>query len=141
MGSMRKTAEPKAEAEEIFLGWTTVATAEEARRLAEGAVASRLAACAQIDGPIRSVYRWEGKIENAEEFRVTFKFPAKQSAALEKWLHVAHPYTVPQWISVAVASVAEPYRQWLLGSCAEGEARRKLVACVAEGRFLESKVP
>lgn len=119
MDSTRKKAEPKADAEEIRLGWTTVTTAEEARRLAEGAVAVCLAACAQIDGPIRSVYRWEGKIENAEEFRVTFKFLAKKSAALEKWLHAAHPYTVPQWLSVAAATVAEPYRQWLLESCAE----------------------
>ncbi len=116
MGSRRKTAAPKADAEEIRIGWTTVATAEEARRLAEGAVAARLVACAQIDGPIRSVYRWEGKMENAEEFRVTFKFLAEKSEALEEWLPAAHPYAVPQWISVAAASVAEPYRQWLLES-------------------------
>ena len=51
----------------------TAGSSEEARRLADAAVEARLAACAQISGPITSVYRWEGSIQADEEWRVVFK--------------------------------------------------------------------
>ena len=57
----------------LMIAWTTVATRSDAERLASGAVTAGLAACVQIDGPMRSIYRWEGKIENSDEFRLTFK--------------------------------------------------------------------
>ena len=55
----------------MFVAWTTTSNRADADRLATGAVEARLAACAQIDGPITSHYYWEGKLERAEEFRVS----------------------------------------------------------------------
>ena len=58
----------------MLIAWTTVASREEADHLASEAVRLGLAACVQVDGPVRSHYRWEAKVENAEEFRLCFKF-------------------------------------------------------------------
>src|SRR5690606_21914986 len=96
----------------MLIGWTTVETAEQARALATGLIESRLAACVQIDGPITSVYRWDGAIESTPEYRVTVKFLVDRSFALETWLHNHHPYATPQWIVVRAEHVAEKYLSW-----------------------------
>ena len=49
----------------MLLAWTTVATPEDAARLARGAVEAGLAACVQVEGPVVSHYRWEGRLETA----------------------------------------------------------------------------
>ncbi|HYD84274.1 MAG TPA: divalent cation tolerance protein CutA, partial [Opitutus sp.] len=81
----------------LFIAWTTVAQRTDADTLAAGAIAAGLAACVQIDGPIVSHYRWNGKAERAEEFRLTFKFLAEHAAALERHIHERHPYDTPEW--------------------------------------------
>jgi periplasmic divalent cation tolerance protein len=96
----------------MFIAWTTVATRAEAERLAAGAVAARLAACVQIDGPITSHYFWQGKTERSEEFRLTFKCLPAQLAALEAQVLAAHPYATPQWLVVRAERVAEKYLSW-----------------------------
>ena len=78
-------------------------------------MAAGLAACAQVDGPIRSHYTWEGKVESEDEFRVTFKFAAKKGADLEAWVHARHPYAVPQWLSFVADHASPGYRAWVLG--------------------------
>ena len=67
----------------MFVAWTTVADRADADRLAAGAVERGLAACVQIDGPVTSHYRWEGKLERSEEFRLTFKCLPERLMALE----------------------------------------------------------
>jgi periplasmic divalent cation tolerance protein len=96
----------------MLLAWTTVSTRAEADRLAASAVAGGLAACAQIDGPIVSHYRWQGKTERAEEFRLCFKALPAQAAALEAHVLAAHPYDTPEWIVVRAERVAEKYLSW-----------------------------
>lgn len=92
--------------------WTTVGSREAADRLANGVIAARLAACVQIDGPIRSVYRWQERIEVSEEFRLTFKCLAGALPALESFVLGHHPYDTPEWIVVNVDAVAEKYLSW-----------------------------
>lgn len=96
----------------MFVAWTTVATRAEAERLAHDAVAHHLAACAQIDGPILSCYRWEGKVERSEEFRLAFKCLPAQLAALEAHILAHHPYGTPEWVVVRAERVAEKYLSW-----------------------------
>jgi periplasmic divalent cation tolerance protein len=96
----------------MMIAWTTTASVAEAETLANGAVENGLAACAQIDGPMRSVYRWEGKLESSQEFRVTFKLLASQQAGLERWIDANHPYDTPQWIVVEAKRVSEKYLNW-----------------------------
>ena len=57
----------------MLIAWTTVATRAEADALATGVIAANLAACVQIEGPITAHYRWQGKPEQAQEFRLAFK--------------------------------------------------------------------
>jgi len=96
----------------LMIGWTTVSTKEDAERLAQGLVEQSLAACVQIEGPIRSVYRWEGKVEVSEEFRLLVKFIPARGRALESWLLAHHPYETPEWLVVRAEQVAEKYLSW-----------------------------
>ena len=101
--------------EVIGIALTTRPSREEADRLAADAVAAGLAACAQVDGPIRSHYTWEGEVESEDEFRVIFKFAASKGADLESWVHARHPYAVPQWLSFVADHASPGYRAWVLG--------------------------
>jgi len=78
------------------------------RRLVEGGVA----ACVQIDGPVISIYRWQGSVEAAEEWRCTCKTtPARREACLTAIL-AAHPYETPQLTS-AVVGATRSYAAWV----------------------------
>ncbi len=96
----------------LMIAWTTVATRADADRLAGDAVEGNLAVCVQIDGPLTSYYRWAGKIEQAAEFRLTFKFLPAHSIALEAQIIATHPYETPEWIVVPAVHVTEKYLSW-----------------------------
>jgi periplasmic divalent cation tolerance protein len=100
----------------MFVAWTTTAKREDADRLARGAVAARLAACAQVDGPMTSHYHWDGKLESAEEYRIWFKYLPANASALSAWVHAAHPFAVPQWIEVNAEHVGEKYLSWAIAN-------------------------
>lgn len=99
---------------DMMVGWTTTAQRADAERLAEGLVGAGLAACAQVSGPITSVYRWQGKVEKTAEFRLTVKFPAARAGAVADWVSAHHPYEVPQWLAVRVEAATEKYLKWVL---------------------------
>ncbi len=101
--------------EAVAIALTTLPSREEADRLAADAGAAGLAACAQVEGPVRSHYVWEGKAENEEEYRVTFKYAASKGADLEAWVHARHPYAVPQWLTFYADHASHAYRAWVLG--------------------------
>lgn len=96
----------------MLIGWTTTETEIQARELADGLIAQRLAACVQIEGPITSVFRWEGKTESATEYRLAIKFLGTRHLEVETYLHNHHPYATPQWIVVRAEHVAEKYLSW-----------------------------
>lgn len=100
----------------MLVAWTTVAEKADADRLARGAVEQRLAACAQIDGPVTSHYHWEGRLEQATEYRIWFKCLPTNGAALGSWVHHHHPYATPQWIVVSAESVGEKYLSWSIAN-------------------------
>jgi len=100
----------------MFVAWTTTALRPDAERLARGAVESRLAACAQVDGPITSYYHWEGKLEQTVEFRVWFKYLPANASALSAWVHNHHPFTTPQLIEVSTENVGEKYLSWAMAN-------------------------
>jgi periplasmic divalent cation tolerance protein len=104
----------------MFVAWTTVATSADASRLARGAVEARLAACVQVDGPVTSLYLWEGRIESAQEYRLTFKFLPEQAAALEAWIGTHHPYDIPEWIVARAEHVSGKYLSWARGTSTPG---------------------
>lgn len=100
----------------MFVAWTTTASREDAERLAKGTVEQHLAACTQIDGPVKSFYHWQGKLQEAEEFRIWFKCLPTNAAALATWVHHHHPYSTPQWIVVNADSVGEKYLSWSMAN-------------------------
>jgi periplasmic divalent cation tolerance protein len=96
----------------MYLAWTTVEKRADADQLATAAVARNLAVCVQIDGPITSHYRWQGRDETAHEFRLSFKFLGSHAAALEEFVLSAHPYDTPEWVVVRAERVGEKYLSW-----------------------------
>lgn len=96
----------------MFIAWTTVATRADADRIAAEAIARQLAVCVQIDGPIVSHYRWEARVERAEEYRLLFKCLPAQVSALERHLLGTHPYDTPEWLVVRAEKVGEKYLSW-----------------------------
>ncbi|BBB00302.1 putative divalent cation tolerance protein [Actinacidiphila reveromycinica] len=99
---------------------TTTDSAERAEQLARAAVEARAAACAQIDGPIRSVYRWEGAVQAEQEWRVLLKTTAERYDALEAVLTAAHTYDTPEIIAVPIERGGTPYLAWLDAETAAG---------------------
>jgi periplasmic divalent cation tolerance protein len=98
---------------------TTTDSADKARALARGAVEARLAACAQIGGPVTSVYRWDGAVEEAEEWQVLFKTTAARYDELEAHLKQAHDYDIPEIIATPVVRGSEAYLAWVTDETAE----------------------
>lgn len=90
---------------------TTVETVEEAQKLAVQLVERRAAACVQIDGPIRSVYRWKAGINQDEEYRVTIKTLSRSVATIERIFKEFHPYDLPQWIQ-RMSEPSQPAAQY-----------------------------
>ncbi|MGQ4387527.1 divalent-cation tolerance protein CutA [Streptomyces sp. SAS_270] len=97
--------------------WLTVLTttdaAEKAEALARGAVEARAAACAQISGPVTSVYRWKGVVETAAEWQVLFKTTAARYDDLESYLRHAHDYDTPEIIATPIVRGSADYLRWV----------------------------
>jgi periplasmic divalent cation tolerance protein len=92
---------------------TTVASAEDAERLAAALVERRLAACVQIDGPIVSRYRWHGALERANEWRCTLKTRAALFDAVAAAIAELHTYEVPEIVATDLDAVAPAYAAWI----------------------------
>jgi periplasmic divalent cation tolerance protein len=96
----------------LFIAWTTVAQQEDALRLSRTAVRQNLVACAQIDGPIQSIYNWSDKLEEEREYRVTFKLIEGRLMDLERFIAREHPYETPEFVVVRATRTAEKYLNW-----------------------------
>jgi periplasmic divalent cation tolerance protein len=92
---------------------TAVDSREQAQRLARIVVEARLAACAQVIGPITSTYWWQGRMETAEEFLCLMKTREDLYPALEQAIQEAHPYQVPEILATPVAAGLKTYLAWL----------------------------
>lgn len=86
---------------------------EEADRLGGSAVERRLAACAQVVGPMGSTYRWGDRVQQAEEWLCLLKTTAIRYPALEHHLRSIHSYDNPEIIATALAAGSADYLGWL----------------------------
>lgn len=96
----------------IAIGWTTLANETDALNLAQALIEKRLVVCAQISGPIQSIYIWKDSTERSIEFRLTLKFMVDRLQSLEGALKTMHPYEVPQWIWCPAGGVSDSYLEW-----------------------------
>jgi periplasmic divalent cation tolerance protein len=84
-----------------------------AASLAEMLVSARLAACVNILPAVTSIYRWQGRLENATESLMVIKCAAENYAALEQRLRRAHPYELPEIVTVPNIGGLPEYLQWV----------------------------
>jgi len=92
---------------------TTTDTEEGAARLARMLVERRLAACVQVVGPVASVYRWQGRIEEAREWQCLIKTRADRYDAIAAAIRALHSYEVPEIIAVPIVAGDPAYLDWL----------------------------
>jgi periplasmic divalent cation tolerance protein len=97
----------------VLLVMTTLPDAAAAERIAAELVAARLAACVNVLAPVRSVYRWKGAVETADEVPLMVKTTRERYAALESALRAAHPYELPEIVALPVAAGLAPYLEWV----------------------------
>ena len=93
---------------------STTDNEEAARALATGVIAAKLGACAQIVGPIISVYRWEGAVRTEQEWRVEIKTANDQIAALTEHIKANHSYDVPEIVVTPITGGSTAYLSWLV---------------------------
>lgn len=92
---------------------TTIDGEPGARALAESVVTARLVACAQVSGPIRSTYWWDGGATTDEEWLVVMKTAADRLEQLVAHLTEVHPYEVPEIVAVPVVGGHQEYLRWV----------------------------
>ncbi len=103
----------------------TASGAEQAAALARTLVAERLAACVNIVGPIRSVYRWKDTIQDEQEHLMLIKTRASLLARLKRRVGELHSYEVPEVIALTLTDASEPYLKWMFEATApKARARR-----------------
>lgn len=98
---------------QTLLVLTNLPDAETARALADHLVAHRLAACVNILAPCRSVYRWQGRVEDAVEVPLLVKTTAERYAALEAAIRARHPYELPEIVAVPIERGLPGYLAWV----------------------------
>ncbi len=91
--------------------------------LARGVVEAELAACVNVVPGVRSIYRWEGRVNEDAELLLVLKTTAEAYPALQAHLLAAHPYTCPEVLALPVAAGSEAYLAWLHGSVSAGSSQ------------------
>jgi periplasmic divalent cation tolerance protein len=97
----------------IFI-YITVPSETEAQKIAEAVVADRLAACANIVPGMKSIYHWEGKLEQGNETVLILKTRAELFQAVEERVRELHSYSTPCIVSLPLTNVSDGFMQWIL---------------------------
>jgi periplasmic divalent cation tolerance protein len=92
---------------------TTLPDEAAAHQVAVRLVEERLAACAQVLGPVSSTYRWEGKIEQSAEWYCNLKTTKSRLSALTKRIRELHPYQVPEIVAIPIQDGDDAYLRWI----------------------------
>lgn len=93
--------------------YAVFADADEAERIGRTVVEERLAACVNILGSVRSIYRWKGAIENADEVAAIFKTTDRRADALITRIAGLHSYDVPCIANWPIDKILAPYADWV----------------------------
>ncbi len=103
-----------AEPIQVLIVMVTTATQDEAGKIADHVVRSRLAACASTIPTVRSTYWWEGKMMNDEESLLLIKTTSDKFHSLEETIQKIHSYKVPEIIAIPVSKGFPPYLEWVI---------------------------
>jgi periplasmic divalent cation tolerance protein len=99
----------------------TVGSREAAEAMAETLVGERLAACVNVVGPVRSIYRWHGEVCRDDEHLMIVKTTRSRYAELERRIGELHTYEVPEVIALPIERGAASYLAWLRAETEPGE--------------------
>jgi periplasmic divalent cation tolerance protein len=113
---------------ETLLVLTNLPDEASAQALATRLVTERLAACVNVLAPCRSVYRWQGGVESAQEVPLLIKTTAARYADMEAAIRAGHPYELPEIIAVPIAHGLPDYLDWV-----DTETRATTLAKPADG--------
>jgi periplasmic divalent cation tolerance protein len=94
----------------------TTANKQEAENIAQQLLKKRLIACANITGPVSSLFHWSGKLEKAAEYLIFMKSRKDLFDKLAETVKALHSYEVPEILALPVVDGYKPYLAWL-GSC------------------------
>ena len=100
---------------EAIVVLVTTPTPERAAEIARALVEERLAACGNVLPAIRSVYRWEGKVQDDQEALLVLKSTRDRFGALRDRVLALHPYQVPEVIALPVEAGSAAYLAWIAG--------------------------
>lgn len=92
---------------------STAPTAEIARQIGTALVEMQIAACVNVLPSAHSIYRWEDRVESADEFLMLIKTNAANLGAVETELTARHPYAVPEFIAVPIEAGSSAYLGWI----------------------------
>ncbi|MDQ6622985.1 MAG: divalent-cation tolerance protein CutA [Verrucomicrobiota bacterium] len=104
--------------DDVLLALSTFPDAPTAERIARTLVNEKLAACANMTAPVRSIYRWQGNVEEAAEILVFFKTTAAVWEKFAARLRELHPYETPEIIALPITRGLPEYLRWVGESCA-----------------------
>jgi len=96
----------------LVLILSTFGSAAAAESCGRHLIEAGLAACVQIEGPVQSIYRWQGAIETSDEFRLVAKTTPVRQAACLSVIQANHPYDLPELVSLQ-ATASRAYAQWV----------------------------
>lgn len=97
---------------DVVVVLTTFPADADVDAFASALVGERLAACVNVF-PVRSVYRWQGTIEHADERQLLIKTTAERVAVLQERLKALHPYQVPELVVLPVSTGGDDYLSWV----------------------------
>jgi len=92
---------------------TTVDSADASEQLARSITSARLAACVQIVGPIKSIYWWEGELDEAEEWQLLIKTTTERLSELVAHIKEHHSYDIPEIIVTPIIGGNAEYMAWI----------------------------
>ena len=95
---------------------TTAGSKEEARKIARALVERRLAACVNVVPQIESIYRWEGKVEEAQEWLLVIKTTGSAYEGVRDAIKELHSYQVPECICISIENGSPDYLKWIADS-------------------------
>lgn len=110
--------------ENLVIVLTTMPDDDRAEVLAATLVEERLAACVNVHAPVRSVYRWHGRVEREAERQLVIKTVRSRLDTLEARVRSVHPYELPEWIVVAADQVSAEYLRWGQDATADASGTR-----------------
>ena len=114
---------------------TTTDSRAEAMELSRAAVEARLAACAQVAGPVASVYWWDDGLERTEEWLVLLKLPADRYDELAAFITERHSYDEPEIVALPIVAGSVAYLNWMREETRPAQGALKAIGSLKNDRF------